>query len=159
MRSTSCDDLLAVVQTGSLRAASRRLGIAQPVITRSIRSLERELGVSLLERSSTGVTLTPVGERFVQRIEGIQTEVQRARAEACQSNGNYSGEVSIALSPVTCMILMPAAMAAFNKLHPKAVATVTQSLFPPIEKKLANDLHDFWIGPIADGERLPTLLC
>ena len=44
MKLTHFRDLLAVVRTGSLRSASRHLGIAQPVITRSIRELERELG-------------------------------------------------------------------------------------------------------------------
>jgi DNA-binding transcriptional LysR family regulator len=148
MKLTHFRDLLAVVQTGSLRAAARHLDIAQPVITRSIRDLEHELGTPLLERHSKGVTLTPVGERFVRRIEAIQAEVQRAREEVKQWNGDHTGEVSIALSPVTCMTLLPRAIAAFNKRHPKAVAKITQSLFQPIENRLAEGLLDFYVGPI-----------
>lgn len=141
-------DLIAVVQTGSLRAASRHLGIAQPVITRSIQELERELGISLLERHSRGVTLTPAGERFVARIEAIQAEVQRAREEVLQQTGDFSGEISVALSPITCMTLFPPSIAAFTRRHPNAVAKIVQSLFRPIEQKVSDGIVDFWIGPI-----------
>jgi LysR family transcriptional regulator of abg operon len=43
-------DMVAIVEHGSLRAAVRHLGMAQPVLTRSIRTLERELGVVLCAR-------------------------------------------------------------------------------------------------------------
>src|SRR5271170_5587069 len=103
MKLTQFRDLLAVVQTGSLRAASRQLGIAQPVITRSIRELEHELGTPLLERHSKGVALTPAGERFVRRIEAIRAEVRRAREEVEQWGGDFVGEVAIGLTPMVCM--------------------------------------------------------
>lgn len=148
MKLTHFRDLLAVVHTGSLRAASRHLGIAQPVITRSIRELEHELGTPLLDRHSKGVALTPVGERFVRRIEAVRAEIQRAREEVDQWGGDYTGEVSIALTPMACLTLMPPAIAAFNHRHPKAVTKITQSLFRPIESRLADGLFDFWIGPI-----------
>ena len=60
-------DLLAVADKGSLRAAARHLGLAQPSISRSIRELERELGVPLLERRARGTVLTPTGQRFAGR--------------------------------------------------------------------------------------------
>lgn len=148
MKLTQFRDLLAVVQTGSLRAASRHLGIAQPVISRSIRELEHELGTPLLERQSKGAVLTPVGERFVRRIEAVRAEVRRAREEVDQWNGEYIGEVSIALSPISCMTLFPPAITEFQKRHPKAVVKVTQSLFRPIEKRLAEGLLDIWVGPV-----------
>jgi LysR family transcriptional regulator of abg operon len=148
MKLTHFRDLVAVVRTGSLRAASRELSIAQPVITRSIRELEHELGTSLFERHSKGVTMTPAGERFVRRIEAVQAEVRRAQEEVKQWNGEYSGEVSIALSPITCMALMPSAIAAFNKRHPRAVVKITQSIFEPVENELNSGLVDFWVGPI-----------
>ncbi|WP_327751874.1 LysR substrate-binding domain-containing protein [Sphingobium sp. SJ10-10] len=148
MKLTHFRDLLAVVKTGSLRSASRHLGIAQPVITRSIRELESELGQPLLERHSKGVSLTPVGERFVRRIQGIQAEVQRAKEEVAQWSGNFTGEVAVGLSPACVMTLLPSAISTFNKRYPQVVTKVTQSLFQPIEHKLAEGLLDFWVGPL-----------
>jgi DNA-binding transcriptional LysR family regulator len=148
MKLTHFRDLLAVVQTGSLRAASRQLNIAQPVITRSIRELENELGQALLERHSKGVSLTPVGERFVRRIEGVQAEVRRAKEEVVHWSGEHVGEVSVGLSPLTAMSLLPSTIATFSKRYPKAVTKITQTLFKPVEQKLAEGLMDFWVGSI-----------
>lgn len=148
MKLTHFRDLLAVVQTGSLRAASRHLNIAQPVITRSIRELENELGQVLLERHSKGVTLTPVGERFVRRIESVQSEIRRAKEEVTQWAGDYVGQVSVGISPLTCMTLWPPAISAFNRNFPEAVTKLQVTLFKPIEQKLSEGTLDFWIGSI-----------
>ncbi|MFD6291606.1 LysR family transcriptional regulator [Streptomyces sp. NPDC060205] len=56
---------LAVVDTGSMTAAAARVHVAQPSVSRQLRSLERELGAELLQRTSTGVQLTAAGRRFV----------------------------------------------------------------------------------------------
>lgn len=141
-------DLLAVVHAGSLRGASRRLGIEQPVITRSIQSLEKELGQPLLERHSKGVTLTPAGERFVRRIESIQAEIRRAAEEVAQWNGEDTGEVSVGLSPLAAMTLLPPAIANFSKRHPGAVVKITNTLFAPVEQMLSEGVMDFWVGSI-----------
>lgn len=60
-------DLLAVVETGSLRAAARKLGLTQPSLTKSLRQLEEQTALVLLVRSSHGVTLTNEGQRVVAR--------------------------------------------------------------------------------------------
>src|SRR5258708_14249978 len=72
-------DLLAVAEKGSLRAAARHLGLAQPSISRSIRELERELGVPLLERRARGTVLTPSGRLFARRASAAPSELRRAR--------------------------------------------------------------------------------
>lgn len=56
---------LAVVDTGSMTAAAARVHVAQPSVSRQLRSLERELGAELLRRTTTGVQLTAAGRRFV----------------------------------------------------------------------------------------------
>ena len=67
MKLNSLRDFLAVAERGSLRAAARQLGVAQPAITRNIQELEKELGVVLFERQARGVTLSPMGEVFLRR--------------------------------------------------------------------------------------------
>jgi len=148
MKLVQLRDLLAVVQTGSLRSAGRHLGIAQPVITRSIRNLENELGQTLFERHSSGVSLTPVGERFVRRIESVQAELRRAKEEVSQLIGDDVGEVSVGLSPLAVMTMWPRAIAAFNKQYPRAIVHTTNTLFQPVERMLAEGLMDFWIGSV-----------
>ena len=144
-------DVLAVAEFGSLRAAGRHLGIAQPAITRSIRELEREMGVSLFERHAKGVKLTATGEVFLRRLRFFDTELRRAREEIAQLNGGVAGEVSVALSTASCISLMPVATAAFRRRYPDGVLKITESLFQPIEAELETGTVDFWVGPLERG--------
>jgi DNA-binding transcriptional LysR family regulator len=74
----------AVAEESSLVAAAKRLGVAQPALTRQIHALESELDVELLKRGPKGMTLTPAGEvvhasaRHV--IRQVDAAVERARA-------------------------------------------------------------------------------
>ena len=82
MKLDQLQHLVAIVEHGSLRAASRRLAVPQPALTRSIRALERELGASLFLRETTGMVLTPIGQRFHARASAIVHEAPaRARRD------------------------------------------------------------------------------
>ena len=141
-------DVVAVAQLGSLRAAGRHLGVAQPAITRSIRESEHELGVSLFERHAKGVRLTTMGTAFVRRAEAVAAELQRARDEIEQMKGRTTGEVSCALSTASTMALMPDAVATFRKRYPDAVLKISESMFQPIEASVIDGSIDFYVGPI-----------
>lgn len=56
----------AAVEVGSIGGAARKLNISQPGLTRSIRILEEQLEVTLLERSAKGVTPTEFGASFIR---------------------------------------------------------------------------------------------
>lgn len=78
----SLDQLEAVVviaEEGTLLRAARRLHISQPPLTRKVRALEDELGVSLFERSVRGMRPTPAGEALLSRARGILGAVEEAR--------------------------------------------------------------------------------
>src|SRR2546423_9887341 len=77
-------DVIAVAEKGSLRAASRHLGLAQSAITRSIRQLEHELGAPLFERRKRGTLLTPMGTLFLRRGRVPASRAARARRAAPQ---------------------------------------------------------------------------
>ena len=148
MKLSHLRDVLAVSDHGSIRAAGRRLGTTQPAITRSIREIEQELGVSLFERHAKGVRLTDMGRAFVRRAEAVQSEVRRAREEIDQLKGSTTGEVSVALSTATIMSMMPRAMASFRRRYPDAVLKIHESFFQPIEKDLLSGRIDLYVGPL-----------
>ena len=148
MKLSHLRDILAVAEAGSLRAASRQLGITQPSITRSIRDVEHELGLSLFSRHAHGVTLTDMGRAFVRRATAVQTELRRAREELEQMKGNFVGQVSIALASASAIALMPAILPNFHKSHPQAMLKVTESLFQPVEADILSGEIDFFVGPL-----------
>ncbi len=158
MKLSHLRDVLAVADHGSIRAAGRRLGTTQPAITRSIREIEQELGVSLFERHAKGVRLTDMGRAFVRRAEAVQSEVRRAHEEINQLKGSTTGEVSVALSTATIMSIMPRAMTSFRRKYPDAVLKVHESFFQPIEKDLLSGRIDLYVGPLDPTTGAPQLM-
>lgn len=141
-------DILAVSETGSLRAGSRKLGIAQPTITRSIREIEKELGLLLFTRHAYGVVLTQSGQQFVQRATAIQSEIRHIYEELGQSRGELSGQVTIAISAAAGIAIMPLVLNKFQKQYPKALLKFSESLFKPVEASIQSGEIDFFVGPI-----------
>lgn len=157
MKLSHIRDVVAVAEAGSLRAASRQLGITQPTITRSIRDTENELGVSLFTRRANGVTPTELGNIFVRRAMAIQSELRRAYEELEQAKGNFVGEVSVALSSASGLALMPSILGAFRRTYPNALLKLTESLFQPIEHNILTGEIDFYVGPLDEHLSAATL--
>jgi DNA-binding transcriptional LysR family regulator len=141
-------DFLAVVERGSVHAAARHQGGAQPTVSRNIRELERKLGVVLFERSARGTQLTPMGKVFYTRAKAVQAELQRAQEELAQLRGETHGNVSIALSSVAQFALLPDAVGPFRDRYPQVRLNLRDSLFPHVEGDLRNGTVDCYIGPV-----------
>ena len=140
-------DVVAVAERGSLRAAARHLGAAQPALSRSIHELERELGVPLFERRARGMVLTPMGEVFVRRAGAVLGEVRRARDEIEQLQGGVRGSVVAGLSSVPHMALLPTALRPFRVRYPNVRLRIIEGVYPAAEAGLKDGSIDFYIGP------------
>lgn len=64
-----------VAKTGSINKASEALLIAQPNLSRSVKELEADLGITIFDRSAKGMTLTPEGEEFIGYAKGILDQI------------------------------------------------------------------------------------
>ncbi len=67
---------IEVARVGSLNKASETLLIAQPNISRSIKELEADLGITIFDRSAKGMFLTPEGEEFINYAKGILKQIE-----------------------------------------------------------------------------------
>lgn len=141
-------NVVSVVEKGSLRAAAKHLGIAQPAMSRSIRELEHELGVVLFERNKFGMTLTPVGEIFLRRAKGVQADLQRTLDEIAQFKGRDFGKITIAFSSAGIITLLPRIIAPFRKRFPKVRVKLIESSFAVLEPELRDGVVDVFYGPV-----------
>ena len=149
-------DFLAVAERGSLRAAARLLGSAQPAISRSIQELERELGVVLFERRPTGVRLTPMGAVFLRRASAVRNELRLAQEELDQLRGETQGRLTVALSSVPHVALLPNALRPFRTRYPHVTIDIIDAVYPTIEADLKESRVDCYFGP-APSEVAPEL--
>lgn len=66
-----------VARIGSLNKAAERLFVAQPNISRSIKELEADLGITIFDRTTKGMVLTPEGEEFINYAKGILNQIEQ----------------------------------------------------------------------------------
>jgi LysR family transcriptional regulator, regulator of abg operon len=118
---------VAVADAGSFSAAAKAVRIAQPSLTVSIRTLERELGEVLLVRGPRGVTLTPVGQTFVTYARSILREAEKAVDEVRQVQGLKHGKVAVGLMSVFSTFVAPVALAQFYRKNPAINVSVDVS--------------------------------
>lgn len=84
-------------EQGSFRAAARTLGIEQSAISRRIRDLEDEIGVSLFIRSHAGVRLTNAGKKFVEGARPAMAHLKRAADDAGACGRGEVGVVRVGI--------------------------------------------------------------
>lgn len=150
-------DLLAIVEKGSINAAARHLGIAQPALSRSLRDLEKELGVPLLERHARGATLTPMGTLFARRASLAVSELRNGRDEIQQLQGSVHGTVAACLSSLAHVALLPDALRPFMARYPNVQLHLTEGVYPMVEQQLRNGSVDFYAGPAPENGPAPEL--
>lgn len=89
--------LLAVAESGSFRKASERMSLGQSAVSRRIQKLEDLLGVSLFERRSSGVRLTPAGSGFSFRARSVMREMETAFEVARSAGVAGNGHLCVGL--------------------------------------------------------------
>lgn len=152
MKLSQLKDVLAVANKRSFRAAARHLHMTQPAISRSISELERDLGAVLFDRHARGAQLSPMGERFVQRASAAMAELQRARDEIKQLQGQNVGAVVACLSSGAQARLLEGALVPFLKRYPGVQLKVFEGQYPTAELGLKDGNIDFYIGPEPEPE-------
>lgn len=125
-------DLLMVLDCGSIRAASARLGVSQPAVTKSIRSLEAELGVQLVHRTTSGVTPTAAGTAFAARARVAQLELERAREEVLACKGEGASSLSLGVASAAMVLVATQAIIRFRQVHSLARMHVVEGPGPAL---------------------------
>jgi LysR family nitrogen assimilation transcriptional regulator len=125
---------IAVVDLGGFSRASRLLGIAQPAISRQVRSLEVELRQSLLLRNGRGAVPTEAGKRLLAHARGILQQVERARLEVDEVKGTPVGHVAIGLPPTLARVLTAPIVRDFRQHFPHATVSIVEGLSATIQE-------------------------
>lgn len=101
---------------GGLRAAAARLRLTVPAVSFQIRRLEKELGIELFQRSSSGLVLTRAGKNFLQQAAAIFGQVESA-LESLTPSDVFSGRLSVSTSSDIVWYFTPK-ISSFIKRYP-----------------------------------------
>ncbi|MDN3558055.1 LysR family transcriptional regulator [Halomonas maura] len=89
---------VAVVETGSISAASRRVHVAQPALTRQMRLLEEDVGTRLFERHARGVRLTVAGRALHDEAIQLLDDRAQIKARLTALGSGLSGKLSLGIT-------------------------------------------------------------
>src|SRR5581483_8257134 len=89
---------IVVAQEGNFHRAATRINVTQSALSRRILALEEELGVSLFERSTAGVELTPIGNRFYADAQDVLGHMDRAIERLRAAARGQEGLLRLALN-------------------------------------------------------------
>lgn len=109
---------LVTAEEGSLSAAARALGMAQPTLGRQVDALEEELGVILFERVGRGFTLTPSGLDLLEHVRSMGTAANLVSLSAAGNAQSIEGTVRVTASEAHAAILLPPILARLRVSHP-----------------------------------------
>ncbi|MFC5679659.1 LysR family transcriptional regulator [Aeromicrobium endophyticum] len=157
MRIEQLEYLAAVVDHGSLRRASEQLHVSQSALSTAVRSLERELGVSLLERHRSGARASQEGRDLLPLMTEILVGVAQLKAAAADQT---QASLTIRVGTVhagTSALLVPA-VRQFGAAHRTTTVDVATMLQSEIHDRLIEGRLELGLINLIPGDDIPGTL-
>jgi DNA-binding transcriptional LysR family regulator len=120
----------AVAERRSFSEAALALGYAQSVVSHHVAALEREFGLTLIDRGRRPVALTEAGERLTEHAATVLGKVAAAEEEMQALAGMRTGTVRVGAFLSACTSFVPSALARFEAEHP-GVKIQLEQIEPP----------------------------
>ncbi|MBR4474286.1 MAG: LysR family transcriptional regulator [Oscillospiraceae bacterium] len=108
----------AAAETGSFSRAAEVLSYSPSGVSQLINALEADLGVTLLRRTSRGVSLSPAGETLLPAVRALLQQEERVFQLSSEINGLMTGELNIASYSSVSFRWLPKVIKAFQQDHP-----------------------------------------
>ena len=132
---------VSVVDEHSFAGAARALDLAPAVVTRLVAELEEHLGARLLNRTTRRVTLTEIGEAYLERARRILIDVEEAAALTNSATTEPRGQVRLLVPAALAVHQIAKYLPRFHKLYPQ----VTIEMHSPVAVTAPDDGFDLTI--------------
>jgi DNA-binding transcriptional LysR family regulator len=153
MRIEQIEYAAAVARFGSFRRAAEELHISQPALSETVRKLEAELGVNILDRQRTGATVSAEGRELLPHLLDVIEAARRLRSAADEQHESSRaiklGTVSAATSP-----LLTATIRAFRDTHPTTQVDVVLVQQQLLHRSLLDGGLDLGLVNYLDGDEI-----
>lgn len=130
--------VVSVAESHHFGKAAERCFVSQPTLSGQIKKLEEELGVSLFERTSRSVEVTPVGEMILKHARQILDQVNVIEQVAQTFEDPLAGPLRIGAIPTLSPYLMPSILMPLKNKHPQMNLVLSEELTNTLTKRLKN---------------------
>lgn len=128
--------IVAVARERHFGKAARACHVSQPTLSVAIKKLEEELGVSIFERGSNDISLSPVGERVVQQAQQALEAADNVRQAALQGKNQLAGPLRIGAIYTIGPYLYPELIPLLRKAAPEMPLVVEENYTSVLVEKL-----------------------
>jgi LysR family nitrogen assimilation transcriptional regulator len=146
---------IQVAEHQSFSRAARMLGVAQPALSRQVRTLETELRETLFIRNGRGVALTAAGARLFEHGQGILHLVAQAREDLSSARNEPVGEIVVAMPPTQARLHTRRLIEAFQLQCPRARLVIVEGFSTQLTEWLLSGRAD--LALVYNPEALPAL--
>ena len=143
--------IIAVCEEGSFTRAAARENATQSGLSQHVSAVEKLLGVRLFDRSATGVTPTPAGQRYYRRCIDAIGMLELAKEEARGRADIVSGTLRIGLMPTFTRAALAPTLEHFVLAHPDVQVRVVEAYSGMLTDQVLSDQLDFAIVPAFEG--------
>lgn len=154
MRTEQLRYLMTVIRAGSMRRAAEELHLSQAALSESIRSLEGELGVRLVERRREGTRISDVGRELLPHINEILEQADRM-SSAASDHRSLASVVRIGTVAGATVPLLAPALQSFQQAGPGAQAEIVTALPEEIHQAIRDGALDIGLFNAFRGDDRP----
>ncbi|HEY2454251.1 MAG TPA: LysR substrate-binding domain-containing protein [Scandinavium sp.] len=152
---------ITVAQAKSFSRAGEMIGLSQSAVSHSVKELEHQTGVKLLDRTTREVLLTEAGQQLAVRLERLLDELSSTLREAGRVGQQMTGTVRVAASQTISAHLIPQCIAASNQRYPEIDFVLHDRPQQWVLESIRQGEVDFGIvidpGPVGDLQCEPIL--
>jgi len=157
MKTEYMNEFLILAKTLNFTKASEELFIAQPVLSRHISSIEAELGVDLLERSTHSVHLTPNGKSAVKEFQKIMDQYNNMCKKFQNRSNDMAGEIRLGVLYYSFESVIDPVIRKFKSLYPNIEIKISSYQPTALKDDLLSDDIDIAVAYsyyVKDGQPL-----
>ena len=141
--------VLALAEHGNFARAAVALRLSQPALSRSIQTLEQQIGTELFLRSAAGIVPTDIGRLVIQRARDVVRMVDDIDREILHSRRLSSGQVVVGGGPYPVETILSTALARFISTYPHVSARLEARSWDELLRRLRSREVDFFVAEIS----------
>ncbi len=146
--------VLALAEQLNFSQAAAKLNISQSTLSQQIQKLEKEIGVSLFDRTTSSLTLTQYGQLYIKGARKILDTYTQTLDSITDADSGASGSVTMGIAPSRASFLLPGVVAKFRENYPEVGLNFIENKSKDIIKDLFEGNIDFAYTVLSSQENL-----
>ena len=140
------DYIYEVYKEKSFSQAAKNLYLSQPALSASVKKVEKELGITIFDRSTSPIVLTEEGKVYIESIEKMRAVEEEMNNKLLDMSELKSGKIRVSGENFVSSFVMPKIIMAFTKRYPGIEVELVESNSPDLRQLLLNDSIDLLIA-------------